>query len=199
MAKQFNFAVVVDREQLQPLVISEGINAVSRISTARSAKELRDQMREAYEDSVSNGSDYQSNPYYTSHPSLSNFIVMRKVGGIGKDSAYEVGAQKDRVVGNAYVADILFYMDQGTGDPDGGELWAFPLSGARAGNSENGFWVTRGQEPKEFMESVARNFGLNKFNTSELQKDALMVEAMAKNPFLANIKFGNQSRGGGEL
>lgn len=154
-------------------------------------------MREAYEDSVSNGSDYQSNPYYTSHPSLSNFIVRRQIVKAGKDSVWEVGAQKGRRVGNSYVSDILFFMDQGTGDPDGGELWAFPLSGARASNSENGYWVTRGQEPKEFMEVVAKNFGLTEFNTSELAQTAAMVEAVAKNPFLAKMKYFKQSRGGG--
>lgn len=191
MAKQFNFAVVVDREQIQPLIIGSNMKVVGNMSSARAAKELRDQMREAYEESVSGGSEYQSNPAYSSNVSLANFIVMRQAGG-----GYEVGAKKNQVVGHQYVSDILFYMDQGTGDVFGGDPWVFPLTGARANNSDTGFWVTRGQEPKEFMEVVARNFGLNQFNTTELQKTSLLVDAIGLN---SNVKIRDSKRWEGDL
>lgn len=175
--KQFNYSVVVDRSKLQPLVMAQNMKTVGSVSSASMAKELRDLMRETYEENVyGSGSEYQANPAYNHTSSLSEFIVMRPSGKVNGSTTYEVGAKKNQIVGRQYVSEILAYMDQGTGNPGSGEPWVFPLTGERANNSENGFWVTTGQEPKEFMEQVARDFGATEFRTNQLRHTNTMVE-----------------------
>jgi hypothetical protein len=150
------FRAVLDRRDLQPLEIAKGIHIATTNGARKIAERLREEMRDAYRASV-HKTDYQGGSAYP----LWNFIVVSN----DPDGNFTVGAKKNQVVGNQYIDEIFYYMDQGTGEFVGGrdDPWAFPLYGARAGESPTGYWVTKGQAPKEFISGTASRYAGGQF------------------------------------
>lgn len=129
----------------------KNIAALGNVGVRRIAEDLRDQMRDAYEDSVG-GTAYQS----PGAPSLANHIVVSP--GYSKSGIYEVGAQRGGMntgVNFQEYDEIFKFMDEGTGERD---WWAFKLPESRKSASPDGYWVTRGQEGKEFISGPSEDF-----------------------------------------
>ena len=144
--------VIVERN-FEPTQIANNIKIATTYGTRKVAESLRDKMRDAYDASV-HKTDYGDMGGGKS--SLSNFIVVAQTA----DGNFTVGAKKNQLVGTQTIEEIFAYMDGGTGEFVGGrdDAWVFKLSGERASMSDTGFWVTKGQEPKEFITGTASKY-----------------------------------------
>lgn len=148
--------IVVKRENVNPLQWSSDINILANTGMRKLAEGLRDEMREAYLDSIGHtmygafGSDYNQLWRY--------IVVSPRYSPVG---VYSVGAMNKVINTGMYnqtVEEIFKFMDEGTGQygkyPSKGH-WVFPLNNASSEVSENGMWATNGQEPKEFITGTA--------------------------------------------
>lgn len=143
--------IVVHRENVDPLRWANDVQVISATGMRKMADNLRDEMRAEYRKSI-HGTEYAV--YSAGAYSLENFIVTSpKWSPIG---TYTVGAKAGQVVGKSTIDEIFKYMDEGTGQYNNGKShWAFELPGDRKSASENGVWVTTGQEPKHFITGPA--------------------------------------------
>ena len=142
--------VRVKRENVDPIRWGRDVQTISATGMRKLADDLRDKMRDAYERSI-HQTEYGT--VATGAPSLSNFIVTSPKWS--PTGIYTVGAKEGKYHGKTY-DEVFRYMDEGTGQYNNGKShWAFELPGDRKGASENGVWVTTGQEPKHFITGPA--------------------------------------------
>lgn len=156
---------IVDATGVNPAAWAEAIDFGTKAGTRKVAERLRDEMRQAYDESI-HSTDYGAYATNANSYSLRNFIVVNDREAMA--GIFSVGAKTGQIVGNTYVDDIFKYMDEGTGKYNGGsEYWRFQLPGDRSSVTENGWWATSGQEGKEFISGTAA-----RYLSSQFQADA---------------------------
>lgn len=143
--------VVVRRENVDPIKWSKDINIMANTGMRKLAESLRDDMREAYLDSIGH-TDYGM--YGSGIHELEKFIVVSpKYSPIG---VYTVGA-KNQIYNGMSVEELFLLMDEGTGKYNGGrEYWRFELPQGSLNAGE--VWATTGQEAKEFISGPTKNY-----------------------------------------
>lgn len=167
---------IVDTTGVNPELWANSIDVSTKAGVRKIAEELRDEMRSAYDKSI-HGTIYGDNS--TGAYSLRNFIVVNDMeAAMG---VFSVGAKRSQVVGNQLIEEIFAYMDQGTGQFNGGPShWVFKLPGDRAGASENGFWATTGQEGKGFITDTANAYMSGRFQSDAIRYVAPLIDASLK-------------------
>lgn len=166
MASKFNASrmkVVVRRENVDPNKWANDINIMANTGMRKLAESLRDEMREAYLDSIGH-TDYGK--YGSGIHELEKFIVVSpKYSPIG---VYSVGA-KNQTYNGMLVEELFMLMDEGTGQYNGGkDYWRFELPQGSLNAGE--VWATTGQEAKEFISGPAKYYT----NTFERQSDFIL-------------------------
>lgn len=143
----------------------KGIKTASTTGTRKVAERYRDELKK----------NFQEASYHTDYPGLMGSSKSITHGLVvsdkGQPDYFTVGPKKGSMKtsgsesGNMLSYETIFkYLEEGTGARD---YWTFKLTPNREHLSPNGYWTTKGLEPKRFMEKT-----YDEYSNKLLRRDA---------------------------